>query len=161
MSTRSGNIFALFISLGICLAAGAIGGLSTASSVGSWYAGLNKPSFSPPGWIFGPVWTTLYILMGVAAWLVWLRRAEHAGVKLALAIFVIQLALNLAWSYLFFGLRSPLAAFVDLVALWLAILITIVAFGRILTAAAALLIPYLLWVSFAGVLNFTIWHLNR
>lgn len=161
MPTRAGNWFALVISIGICLAAGAIGGLSTASSVGSWYAGLNKPSFNPPSWVFGPVWTTLYILMGLAAWLVWLRRAEHAGVKWALVIFAIQLVLNVAWSFLFFGLRSPLAAFVDLVVLWIAILATVMAFARVSSTAAALLIPYLLWVSFAGVLNFTIWQLNR
>ena len=127
---------------------------------GAWYASLAKPAWNPPNWIFGPVWTLLYILMGVAAWLVW-RRAGWRGARLALSLFVVQLVLNALWSYLFFGLHRPDLAFVDIVALWAVILMTTVLFWRQLRLAGLLMLPYLAWVGFASVLNFAIWRMNR
>lgn len=124
-----------------------------------WYASLNKPSWNPPNWLFGPVWTLLYALMAVAAWLVWRRGgfARHGG---ALMCFLVQLALNAAWSPLFFGMHQAGWAFVEIVLLWSAILTTIWTFGSINRLAATLLVPYLMWVSFAAVLNFTLWTMN-
>lgn len=137
---------------------------------GDWYAQLRKPPGNPPGWVFGPVWTVLYTLMAVAAWIIWRStgRGEDAGRnddfarhrRTALALFFIQLALNAAWSPLFFGLRRPGWAMIDLCAMWLAIAATLAAFRRVNTAAAILLVPYLAWVTFAGYLNFMIWRLN-
>lgn len=144
----------------LCFAVAGVGGTWTASSVGPWYQGLQKPPYNPPGWVFGPVWTLLYAMMAVAAWLVW-RKAGFAGAAAPLAIFAVQLALNLAWSGLFFGLRQLGWAFADIVLLWVAIAATIAAFARISAPAAWLLAPYLAWVSFASVLNFRIWTLNR
>jgi benzodiazapine receptor len=141
------------------LAAGAVGGLATASSVDSWYDTIAKPDWTPPDWLFGPVWTTLYVLMGVAAWRVW-RRSRPGGGRGALGLFGLQLALNAVWSFLFFGLRAPGPAFVELIALWVCIAATAVAFWRWDRLAAGLLAPYLLWVSFAGALNLSIWLLN-
>jgi benzodiazapine receptor len=143
----------------LCLVAGFIGSLFTAPAVATWYRDLQKPAWSPPNWAFAPVWTALYVAMGVAAWLVW-RRAVP-GVPAALALFAVQLALNVAWSGLFFGLHSPGTALLDIVLLWLAILATLVAFWRISPAAGILLLPYLGWVSFAASLNYTIWRMNR
>lgn len=138
------------------LAAGIVGSLFPP---GEWYAALDKPSWNPPNGVFAPVWTTLYVLMGIAAWLVW-RRAGFAGARTALLLFGAQLALNALWSALFFGLQDPLAAFLELLVLWGVIVATLVRFWRMTPAAGALLIPYLCWVSFAGVLNFVIWRLN-
>lgn len=126
---------------------------------GEWYAGLAKPAWNPPNWLFGPVWTVLYILMAVAAWLVW-RRQGLAGAALPLLVFVVQLVLNAMWSWLFFGLQRPGVALAEILVLWVAILVTILLFFRVRSVAGILLIPYLLWVSFAAVLNFTIWRLN-
>ena len=145
----------------ICLAAGFIGSIFTMPSLPAWYAGLNKPPFNPPNWIFGPVWTTLFILMGISAWLVWEKGFRNKEVRSAIMLFCAQLALNMLWSLLFFGLKSPLLAFANIIALWLLILATIVSFYRISRPAAWLLIPYILWVSFASVLNLSIWLLNR
>lgn len=139
-----------------CLAAGAIGSLLTASGLREWYPTLIKPIWNPPSWVFGPVWTLLYILMGVSAWLVWRR----GGWSRAHVVFGVQLLLNAAWSGLFFGLRSPGLAFAEIVALWLAIASTLVVFWRISAAAGALLVPYLGWVTFAAVLNGALWRLN-
>jgi translocator protein len=125
----------------------------------AWYARLTKPSWNPPNWLFGPVWTVLYILMASAAWLVW-RKYGIAGALLPLAFFVLQLALNSAWSWLFFGRHRIAVALVDLAVLWVAILITLVLFWNRETLAGALLLPYLAWVTFAGVLNWTLWKLN-
>ena len=153
------GLWALALSVGLCLAVGALGGLATASSVRTWYPTLAKPSWNPPAWVFGPVWTALYVAMGVAAWLVW----RHAGIengRAALAAFGIQLALNLAWSFLFFGARSPLAGLVDIGLLWIALATTIVAFARASEVAAWLLAPYLAWVTFACALNLAIVRLN-
>lgn len=125
---------------------------------GAWYDGLAKPSFNPPSWVFGPVWTTLYILMGVAAWLVWDRqRATARGV---LMLFVAQLIANAVWSWLFFGQQNPGLALMDIVVLWLLILATTIGFWRLRPVAGALLLPYLAWVTFATALNFEIWRLN-
>lgn len=126
---------------------------------GAWYDQLDKPSFNPPSWVFGPVWTVLYVLIAVAAWLVWDRRAE-AAVALPLAAWGVQLVLNALWSWLFFGLERPGLAFAEILVLWLAILATVVLFWRLRPVAGALLIPYLAWVSFAAVLNGAIWRLN-
>jgi benzodiazapine receptor len=127
---------------------------------GEWYTSLRKPSWNPPNWIFGPVWTVLYATMAVAAWLVW-KRGGFAGQRLALYLFLIQILLNALWSPLFFGMRNPGLAFVDIVLLWLAVLATVVAFWKTRPLTGALLVPYVAWVTFASVLNFAIWRLNR
>jgi benzodiazapine receptor len=149
---------ALVLAVGICLLVGAIGGWVTATSVKTWYPTLAKPSFTPPDWIFGPVWTVLYVLMGIAAWRVWRAGSGRAGG--ALALFAVQLAANLGWSIAFFGLRQIGAALVVIVVLEAMILATVVRFGRIDRLAAGLLVPYALWVAFATLLNAAIWRLN-
>lgn len=126
---------------------------------GEWYASLAKPSWNPPSWVFAPVWTTLYVLMGVAAWLVW-RKRGFAGAPAALGLFIAQLGLNSLWSYLFFGAHRPGLAFLDIVVLWLVILATTVTFWRVSIPAGALLLPYLCWVGFASALNLQLWRLN-
>jgi tryptophan-rich sensory protein len=128
-------------------------------STEDWYAELSKPSWNPPAWIFGPVWTVLYIMMAVAAWLVW-REGGWPQQWRALSLFVLQWLLNAIWTPLFFGLHLPGVAFVEMIALWVALVATIIAFWRVRVVAAILLIPYWMWVSFAAFLNFTIWRLN-
>lgn len=155
------NLAKLLIALAVPLAVGGLSGYATSSSVATWYPALVKPSFNPPAWVFGPVWTALYLMMGVAVFLVWRQGIGADGVRLALGVFLLQLLLNGAWSLLFFGLRSPAWAFVDIVALWLAIGGTVWLFWRVLPAAGLLLLPYWAWVSFAAVLNGSIWSLNR
>jgi tryptophan-rich sensory protein len=145
----------------LCLSAGGIGSAFTASAIPEWYATLAKPSFSPPNWIFAPAWTILYILMGLAAALVWQKGLQNPKVRTALVIFLLQLILNLIWSVLFFGLRSPLYGLVDILFLWAMILVTIAHFSRVSTLAASLLIPYILWVTFAAGLNLGIFLLNK
>ena len=140
----------------ITFAAAAIGSLF---EPGAWYAGLAKPTWTPPSSIFGPVWSILYVMMGVAAWLVWKERGL-AGARLALGLYVAQLAANAAWSWLFFGLHRPGYAFLDIVLLWLLVAATLVAFWRIRRAAGWMLAPYLLWISFAAALNLAIRQLN-
>jgi translocator protein len=147
---------ALVVLLILCFAVAGVGGLATAPSIPNWYAGLAKPSWTPPGWIFGPVWSVLYFSMAVAAWLVW--RQEKTAMPMGL--FGVQLTFNAAWSWLFFRLHMPGAAFVDIVLLWAAIVATTVAFCQRSTVAGILFVPYLIWVSFAVVLNFAIWQLN-
>lgn len=142
-----------------CLAVGAIGGAVTSSSVGTWYQQLRKPSFNPPNWIFAPVWTALYIAMAVAAWRVWRQRGLE-GARSALVLFAAQLALNLGWSVLFFGVRQIGLALVEILILLATIVAMALAFRRVDGIAALLLIPYVLWVSFATVLNAAIWRLN-
>jgi benzodiazapine receptor len=155
----------LVIKLVICLAltfsAAFIGSLFTRSAVPDWYATLNKPSFTPPNWLFGPVWTILYILMAISAFIVWQKGLANPAVRVALTIYLIQLILNALWSVIFFGLKFPLFAFFEILLLWSAIAFTIFTFARASITAAFLLIPYILWVSFAAVLNFSIWFLNR
>ena len=142
------------------LTAGALGGLATASSVSTWYPTLAKPSWNPPNWIFGPVWTFLYLLMAVAAWRIW-RHHEHPERRRAFAWFWGQLALNVAWSFLFFGLRSPGLAAIEVVGLLVVLLATLRQFWRIDRLAAVLWLPYVGWVGFATVLTATVWSLNR
>lgn len=149
----------LLLFLAVCFAVSGMGAIFTSRSVSEWYPVLQKPSWNPPAWVFGPVWTVLYLMMAIAAWMVWRRRGFREGAA-ALLIFAFQLALNAAWSPLFFGLRNPLAGLLDIIPLWAAILVTIAAFRKISPLAAALLIPYWLWVSFATALNFMIWRLN-
>jgi benzodiazapine receptor len=150
----------LIISVAICLVAGVIGSFFTTPNIPTWYADLNKPWFTPPSWVFGPVWTILYILMGISLFLVLREGWERRDVQIGTAVFGIQLALNILWSYLFFGLRSPLYGLIGIVALWIAILATIVWFFRISRPAAILLIPYIAWVSIATALNYSIYVLN-
>ena len=126
---------------------------------GEWYLSLDKPVWTPPGWIFPPVWTALYAMMGIAAWLAWKERGWRRA-AIPLSIFIVQLLLNAAWSWLFFGLHRPGLALLDIIALWIGILATVIAFWRVRPAAGALLIPYLAWVSFATVLNAEIWRRN-
>ncbi|MBN2052570.1 tryptophan-rich sensory protein [Candidatus Woesearchaeota archaeon] len=149
----------LIISIIICQLAGFLGGLFNIASIPTWYAALKKPVFNPPNWVFAPVWTFLFLLMGISLYLVW--KKGFGNDKLALYFFIIQFLLNILWSALFFGLRMPLAAFVEIILLWIAILATIITFYKISSAAGIMLIPYLLWVSFAAVLNFSIWMINQ
>jgi len=144
-----------------CELAGVIGSIFTSGSIPGWYAGLAKPSFNPPGWVFAPVWTVLYALMGIAAYLVYEKRQGRKDVGRALTIFASQLGLNVAWSIVFFGAHQILGAVIVIVLLWALILATIWLFSRISRAAAYLLIPYILWVSFASVLNISLYTLNR
>ena len=144
-----------------CQLAGMVGAVFTRAAIPSWYAYLKKPSFTPPNWLFGPAWITLYLLMAVAAYMVWQKGLQAPGVRRALAVFLIQLLLNILWSPAFFGWRSPLTGMIVIVLLWLAIVVTIFAFSKISAPAAWLLAPYLLWVSYASTLNISIYFLNR
>ena len=155
------KVIALIISIAICLGAGALGTIYTIPSIPGWYASLTKPPFTPPNYLFGPAWTLLYVLMGIAAYLIWSRGSENKAVRAALGIFAAQLILNAVWTPLFFGFHWLLAAFIEIIILWLFILWTIVKFYRISSVAGLLLVPYILWVSFASVLNFSVWWLNR
>ena len=152
----SSRIGGLVFWVGLSLLAGVAG---SRGMPGTWYAELAKPTWNPPNWIFAPVWTFLYILMGVAAWIFWLRAGWERG-RAALAVFVLQLVLNFTWSWIFFGAHRMGWALVEIVILWSAILLTILLFARKSVTAAALLVPYLLWVTFAAVLNAALWHLN-
>ena len=144
----------LLIFIGFCLSAGAIGSIFTASAIPTWYANLIKPTFSPPNWIFAPVWTTLYILMGISAYLVWIKKNN------ALKLFWVHLTVNVAWSYLFFGLRNPFYGLICILVLWGLIVAVIYKFSKIDKRSAYLLYPYLAWVTFATFLNYNIWILN-
>ncbi len=159
-NSRVRDVARLVVSIVVSQLAGGLGAIFTTPAIPTWYAGLNKPVFNPPNSVFFPVWTTLYTLMGVAAFLVWRKGLGERRVRIALGIFAVQLLLNLAWTIVFFGLYSLFGAVIAIVFLWIAILINIVAFWRISKAAGALLIPYILWVSFAGVLNISVWMLN-
>lgn len=154
------NTFKLIVAVLVSELAGIIGSVFTTPSIAGWYAGIVKPALNPPTWVFGPVWTTLFALMGISAFLIWKKGLERRDVKIALSIFIGQLILNTLWSIIFFGLHSPAGAFIELIVLWLAILATIIVFARILKPSAWLLLPYILWVTFAGYLNFMIWMLN-
>jgi tryptophan-rich sensory protein len=160
MSEKSKAFVKLVASILICEAAGVVGSLFTTSAIPTWYAALQKPSFTPPSWLFAPAWGTLYLLMGIAAFLVWQKGLAEPGVKASLAVFLVQLVLNALWSIVFFGVKSLLGGVVIILGLWLAILWTIVRFFRISATAGALLIPYILWVSFASALNISVWLLN-
>lgn len=154
------NYIKLIASIIICNAAGFIGSFFTFSAIPNWYQTLIKPEFNPPNWIFGPVWTTLYILMGISLYLVWNRGIKTKHEKTAIGIFSIQLVLNAIWSILFFGLKSPLYAFIEIIFLWIFIVLSIIYFYKISKPASYLLIPYICWVSFASVLNYFILILN-
>lgn len=154
------DILKLIGSIVIAQLAGQIGAVATSASVQTWYVTLNKPIFTPPNWLFAPVWITLYTLMGLALFLIWRLRVQTRGVKLALALFGVQLLLNTLWSIAFFGLRSPLAGLVVIIPLWIAIVATIVQFLPLSRPAGLLLLPYLLWVSLATALNAAILLLN-
>jgi len=143
----------------MCQLAGIIGSLFTTSSIPTWYATLIKPSFNPPNWIFAPVWIFLYLLMGISFYLIWIK-SNNPNFSFLMSVFLLQLVLNAFWSIIFFGLKSPLFAFVEIIVLWLTILICIILFFRISKISSYLLIPYILWVTFAAVLNFAIWKLN-
>lgn len=153
-------MFKLIISLLVPQLAGFLGALATTPAIKTWYAHINKPPFNPPNWLFAPVWTTLFLLMGIALYLIWKQGITNAS-KTALIFFFIQLALNTLWSIIFFGLHQPFYAFLEIIILWLVILMTIIKFYSLSHLAAYLLMPYLLWVSFAGFLNFNIFWLNR
>ena len=154
------NAIKLVVAIVACQGAGAIGSIFTAAAIPTWYATLEKPFFTPPNWLFAPAWITLYLLMAIAAFLIWRQGLGQKGVKPALVIFLVQLVLNALWSIAFFGLQSPLYGMVVILALWVAILLTIIYFFRLSTAAGALLLPYILWVSFASALNIAIFMLN-
>lgn len=161
MSSGSGGIdwTTLLAAIVVSELAGIVPGFLTAGDVATWYPTLNKPAFNPPSWVFGPVWTILYALMGVALYLAWQRR-DRPGGSVALGLFAVQLVLNAAWTLTFFGARSIVGGLVVIVVLWVAIVGTIVAFWRLDRRAGALLVPYLAWVSFAALLNGAIWQLN-
>jgi len=154
-----GQVVRLLLCLVAVAVAAAIGGLGTRAGVEGWYTGLAKPSWTPPAWLFGPVWTILYASMAVAAWLVW-RSARRGGAMRPLAAFAAQLVLNAVWPVVFFGLRMPGLAFAAIVALWAAIVITVVLFWRSVPTAGLLMLPYLGWVTFAAGLNLAIWRMN-
>lgn len=158
------RVVALLVALVLPQVAGGIGAIPTRSAIPGWYARLRKPEWRPPDWLFGPVWTTLYGMMGVASWLVWRRGLEGGGrgaVRLALGLYGLQLAANTAWSLIFFGARRIGWALAEIALLWGLIAATIVAFWRVQRVAAVLLVPYQLWTSFAAVLTAAIWRLNR
>ncbi|MBU0530860.1 MAG: TspO/MBR family protein [Candidatus Aenigmatarchaeota archaeon] len=154
------NYLKLIVSIIICQAAGLIGSVFTAPSIQTWYVGLNKPFFVPPNWLFAPAWTTLFLLMGISLYLVWNKGLKEQKNRCAIKIFGIQLVLNIVWSVIFFGLQSPLYAFIEIIILWIAILGTIIKFHRVDKKAAYLLIPYILWVTFAAALNLAVYLLN-
>lgn len=155
------NTFKLIIAIAVCEAAGIIGSIFTTPAIQSgWYAGIAKPALNPPAWVFGPIWTTLYALMGISAFLIWQKGLDRRDVKIALGIFIGQLALNALWSIIFFGLQSPGGALIEIAFLWLAIFAAVIAFAKISRLAAWLLAPYILWVSFAVYLNYAIWALQ-
>lgn len=158
MARRDWLALAGFIVL--CVGVGMLSGLAVSTSVIDWYPTLNKPSWNPPPWLFGPVWTILYVMMGIAAFLVWRKAGGLAAMGAALVLFLLQLALNGLWSVIFFGLRSPGMAFGEVILFWFILVLTIVAFFRRSRGAGLLMLPYLAWVSFASVLNFTIWQMN-
>jgi tryptophan-rich sensory protein len=155
------NIIKLLVSIIACLAAGGIGSLFTFKAIPIWYAGLKKPPYTPPNWAFGPVWTALYILMGISVFLIWQKGLATDGVSLAFTLFWIQLMLNALWSIIFFGMRSKGGGFITVVVLWFLILATMITSFRVSGWAGSLLIPYILWVSIALYLNIGIWLLNK
>ncbi len=155
------KIWPFVISLLITLSIGTVAGFVTTPQIGNWYANLHKPSFNPPDWLFGPTWTLLYIMMAIAAYLVWEKRSKSTAYVSACIIYFIQLLFNFLWSIIFFELHQILGALIIIGLLFISIMMNIVAFKRINKAAAWLLAPYLLWVTFAGILNFNIYILNK
>jgi len=156
---KPADILKLVASVILCQIAGFLGSLFTTPAIPTWYAALKKPFFTPPNWIFSPVWISLFILMGISLFFVW-RRQGHPQFNKALIFFFVQLILNVLWSLAFFGLRLPLLGFIDIILLWIAILLTIQNFLKVSKFAGVLLLPYLLWVSFATLLNLSLWVQN-
>ncbi|MFA6427676.1 MAG: TspO/MBR family protein [Candidatus Magasanikbacteria bacterium] len=154
------KIVKFIISIVVPLCAGFVGSLFTTPNIPTWYAGIQKPSFSPPNWIFGPVWTTLFILMGIAFFIIWSQKRTKQR-DVAMMAYGVQIVLNVLWSVLFFGMQNPGYAFIEIFVLWIAIFANIVLFYRIHKTAGLLLVPYILWVSFASILNGAIYFLNR
>jgi len=150
----------LIFSVFICLIAGFIGSFFTSPAITTWYATLQKPSFAPPNWVFFPVWTSLFIMMGISLFLVWQKGWDDKKVKIAIYIFAVQLVMNILWSVAFFGFRSPLLGLMEIIILWITILATTLSFIKVSRTAAYLLIPYIIWVTFAAILNYSIWRLN-
>ena len=150
----------ILIAVAVCLCIGFFSSFATQSSIDTWYATLNKPFFNPPNWIFAPVWTTLYILMGIAAGMVWAKGFYHKWVQTAMYHFIFQLLFNGLWSLVFFGFKSPGLALLVIIILVILLLLTIKWFRIVNKTASYLLLPYLIWVLFAGILNFSIWQLN-
>ena len=155
------NWMKLLISVGVPVGVGAIAGLFTATGVNSWYQTIEKPTWQPPGWVFGPVWTVLYILMGIAFYLVWKSNAAPKLKRMAITLWIIQLVFNFLWSFIFFTRHQIDWALAEILVLWFFILLTILYFGRINKVAAWLMVPYISWVSFASLLTFTIYELNK
>jgi tryptophan-rich sensory protein len=153
------KILKLIISIALPLLVGFTASLFTRPEIEGWYRALQRPEWNPPDWLFAPVWTSLYILMGVACYLIWIK-APSAQRRDAMVLYFVQLALNFTWSFLFFRMHQPGSAFAEIILLWLCILLTIFAFARLNRLAAWLLVPYISWVSFAAILNYTIWQLN-
>jgi len=153
------NLIKLVVCILFTVGLGGVSGVVTVHEIPNWYAGLLKPSFNPPNSLFGPVWTILYMLMGISAWLIWKQLPSSARNK-ALFLFLIQFILNFCWSLIFFGMHQLGWALIELILMWLAILLTIFRFGRFSSLASWLLVPYISWVSFAGLLNAAIWKLN-
>lgn len=156
---KNNKILIFVVSILSAEMAGVIGSIFTMPSISTWYAYLKKPAISPPDWLFGIVWTSLFFLIGVSLYFIWTSNNKELKRK-AVALFILQMVLNIWWSVLFFGMQSPLAALVEIVLLWLAILFNIIYFFRISLWAGILLLPYILWVSFAGILNFLLWKMN-
>ena len=153
------NWIKLIVSLALPQLAGIIGSMFTIKSIPTWYAALNKPSFNPPNWIFGPVWISLYILMGISFYIVWIK-SDSSNFNILLSLFILQLTLNSLWSIIFFGLKSPGFALLEIIFLWVSILLCIMYFFPVSKIASFFLIPYLIWVSFASILNYYVWKLN-
>ncbi len=160
MSFRKRDIVTGAVLLAFSLGAGAVGSIATSMSVTDWYVQLVRPEWNPPSWVFAPVWTLLYVVMAVAAWLYTVRAGSLSAASRGLTLFGVQLVLNAAWSWLFFGFRAPAAALVEILVLWVAILATTREFFALRRSAGWLMVPYLLWVSFAALLNAAIWRLN-
>ena len=156
-----GDAIKLIVSIVASFAAAGIGSLFTFKAIPTWYQGLKKPPYTPPNWVFGPVWTTLYILMGISVFLVWQKGLVTNGAMLAFTLFWIQLALNALWSIIFFGMKSKGGGVITIIVLWLLILATIIASFQVSAWVGALLIPYIVWVSIASYLNIGVWLLNK
>lgn len=156
---KRSNSIKLILSIVLCVSLGSVGGLVTVNEIPTWYATLNKPSFNPPNWLFGPVWTTLYLLMGISVYMIW-KQPVSKGRNKALQLFILQFILNFCWSFIFFGLHATGWALIEMIALWILILLSILHFAKHSKTAAWLLVPYIAWVSFALLLNAAIWKLN-
>jgi tryptophan-rich sensory protein len=152
-------VFRLISSLIICQLAGFVGSVFTTPAIPDWYAALEKPAFNPPNWIFSPVWIFLYLLMGVTLYILW-QNLPKTDAKIALVFFAVQLVLNILWSVIFFGLKLPMVAFFEIIVLWVFILLTMIKSSKVSKAAVYLLLPYILWVNFAAILNFFLWRMN-